>query len=338
VGACQQRIGASPKNTAQTCITFDAGFYFAQARKPLDPNTAPDAAWIRHGEIALSRHTQSGTSRKVDIGTGAMRYHEAGEGAPLLMLHGSGPGVTAWANFGGNLDAFAPHFRCLAPDLPGYGDSDPVEGHPVGAAVEAVVRFLDALGVARAHVIGNSYGAMLAARLAAEHPERVDRFVAIGGIGHNLLAAFPGEGLTRLVDFVEQPTRAKLVLWLQSMVYDPALVTEELIEQRLSQALDPATMETSKKLYTRQALAGIAAMRRSSAGVGDLAHLAQIQAPTLLAWGRDDRVNPLDGALIPMRIIPRCELHVFPDCGHWAMIERRAEFQSVTLEFLRRGG
>lgn len=285
----------------------------------------------------MSSYTQADTSRTVNIGSGEMHYHEAGQGPVLLMLHGSGPGVNGWANFGGNLGFFAPHFRCLVPDLPGYGKSDPVQGHPVNSAVEAVVRFLDALGVAKAHLIGNSYGASLGAKLAAEHPDRVDRFVAIGGIGYNLLTAFPGEGLTRLVDFIEEPTRENIVRWLKSMVYDEGIVTEELIEARLKQALEPVTMETSRKIYTRQALNGIAAMRRSPNGMNDLAHLAQIQAPTLLAWGRDDRVNPIDGAMIPMRIIPNCELHVFPNCGHWAMIERRDAFQSTTLEFLKRG-
>ena len=67
-----------------------------------------------------------------------------------------------------------------------------------------------------------------------------------------------------------------------------------------------------------------------------LGMLRRIQAPTLLTWGRDDRVTPLDGAIAPLRLIPRCELHVFPDCGHWAMIERKAEWESVVLSFLRR--
>ena len=67
-----------------------------------------------------------------------------------------------------------------------------------------------------------------------------------------------------------------------------------------------------------------------------LAMLGRIQAPTLLTWGRDDRVTPLDGAIAPLRLIPRCELHVFPDCGHWAMIERKDEFESVVLSFLLR--
>ncbi|WP_157219727.1 alpha/beta fold hydrolase [Flavisphingomonas formosensis] len=285
----------------------------------------------------MSQYTIENTSRTVNIGTGTMHYHEAGSGPVLILLHGSGPGVNGWANFGGNLDWFAPHFRCLVPDLPGYGKSDPVEGYPIPATIDAVLRYMDAMGIEKAHIIGNSYGGIVGAQLAAKAPERVDRLVCIGGIGVNIFSTFPGEGLTRLVDFIEDPTRERITAWLQSMVYDPAIVTEELIDMRFKQATDPMTMATSKQLYTRQALAGIAAMQRGPDAVQGFAYLPKVQAPTLLAWGRDDRVNPLDGAMLPMRLIPNCELHVFPKCGHWAMIERRAEFQTVSLEFLTRG-
>jgi len=96
-------------------------------------------------------------------------------------------------------------------------------------------------------------------------------------------------------------------------------------------------MATSKTMYTRAGIGAIGDRMRGPDGVSDLSHLPKIKAPTLITWGRDDRVNPLDGALLPMRVIPNCELHVFPNCGHWAMIERKAEFEQVVLGFLRRG-
>ncbi|MBS0377974.1 MAG: alpha/beta fold hydrolase [Proteobacteria bacterium] len=280
--------------------------------------------------------TFESTSRTLAAGEGKIHYHEAGAGAPLLLLHGSGPGVNGWLNFGGNLPTFAARFRCLVPDLPGYGRSDPVTGLPIPAAVAAVLRFCDLLTLPRVHIIGNSYGAIIGARFAAQCPDRVDRLIAIGGIGFNIFSTFPGEGLSRLVDFIEDPTRANIAAWLRSMVFDPGLVTDGLIDERFAAAMEPVTMATSRRIYTREALGGIAAMRRGPNATEDFAYLPKILAPTLLAVGRDDRVNPLDCALLPMRLIPRCELHVFPNCGHWAMIERREEFQSVALEFLSR--
>ncbi|XHR98488.1 alpha/beta hydrolase [Sphingomonas sp. DBB INV C78] len=277
------------------------------------------------------------TSRILDDAGGALHYHEAGSGEVLLLLHGSGPGVTGWANFGNNLAFFAKRFRTIILDLPGYGKSAPVEGMPIPSAVASVIRFMDAMGIESAHILGNSYGGIVGAQLAAAHPARIKRFITIGGIGVGLLTTFPGEGLTRLVDFVEQPSKERLIAWLHSMVYDKAILTDELLEMRWKSSTDPVTMETSKKMYTRQALDAIAAFGRSPDAVQGFAYLPKIQAPTLIAWGRDDRVNPLDGALVPMRLIPNAELHVFPNCGHWAMIERKAEFENIAMAFLTRG-
>ena len=276
------------------------------------------------------------TSRTLETDKGRLHYHEAGSGPVLLLLHGSGPGVSGWANFKGNLPVFAGRYRTLVLDLPGYGRSDPVDGDPIGSAVDAVVRFLDGLGIAETNVIGNSYGGIVGGHVAARNPARVRRFVTIGGIGVNLLSAFPNEGFTRLIDFVEDPTRERIAAWLRSMVYDQSLVTEALIEERFRLATEPVSMATSRKIYSRQAFAAIAAAMRGPDATRAFAHLPSITMPTLVTWGRDDKVNPLDGALLPMRLIPNCELHVFPNCGHWAMIERKVEFESVVLAFLAR--
>lgn len=284
----------------------------------------------------MAELTYESTSRTVQTEQGLLHYHEAGTGSPLILLHGSGPGVSGWANFKGNIGFFAEHFRTIVLDLPGYGASAPVEGHPVLSAVDAVLRFMDVMNIPQADIVGNSFGGMIGGYIAARAPERVRRFVSIGGIGVYILSSFPNEGFTRLVDFIEDPTRDKITAWLRSMVFDPALVTEELINERMRTALDPVTMATSRKIYSREAFAGIAAAMRGPDATQAFAHLPSITVPTLLAWGRDDRVNPVDGALLPMRMIPNCELHVFPNCGHWAMIERKAEFESAVLAFLTR--
>lgn len=285
----------------------------------------------------MSTISYESTSRSAETDQGRIHYHEAGSGEVLLMIHGSGPGVSGWANFEGNLAFFARHYRCLIIDLPGYGASDPVEGVPVPVAVEATLRLLDYLKIDKAHIIGNSLGGIVGSFIAAYHPQRVDRFVTIGGIGMNLFAPFPGQGLTLLSEFVEDPTRERIRAWLRSMVYDPALITEELVENRFQRATDPVTLATSRQLYSRQALEALAEEFRGPNAAQRVGHLASIQAPTLLTWGRDDRVTPLDLALVPMRIIRNCELHVFPNCGHWAMIECKQGFESLVLSFLQRG-
>lgn len=275
--------------------------------------------------------------KTIAYGNGRIAYHELGKGPPLLMLHGSGPGVTAWMNFGGNVGAFAEHFRCIVPDLPGYGGSTGIAGDPFEGTIKAVLHLMDELKIARANLIGNSFGGLISARLAAGYPDRVRRLVTIGGVGVPIFNPFPYEGIERLAEFVENPTREQIVLWLRSMVYDKSLLTDELIGMRFDSATNPEALATNRKIYSRAGLAVIAAAMSGPEAVQNFAYLPKIQCPTLLTWGRDDRVTPLDGSLVPLRLIPNAELHVFPKCGHWAMIEQKAAFESAVKAFLLAG-
>ena len=275
------------------------------------------------------------TRRSIELSHGTLNYHEAGSGPSLLMIHGSGPGVSGWANFSGNLAWFSRRFRCLVVDLPGYGGSQPLAGDPIAGAVKACLEFLDAVDAPSAHVLGNSLGGMVGSHIAAAHPERVRSLTCIGGIGLNLFAPFPAEGVNLLTAFAEAPSRERLEAWLRSMVYDQTLITPELIDTRWEQAIEPNTLAATRQIYSRESIGQIAAMREQHP-TRAIEHLATIQVPTLLTWGRDDRVTPLDAALLPMRLIPLCELHTFPHCGHWAMIECKQAFETLVMSFLCR--
>lgn len=278
--------------------------------------------------------TFEATSRYLETDKGRLHYHVAGDGPPILLLHGSGPGVSGWANFRGNLSVFAEHFTTYVLDMPGYGGSYSFEGNPFLVTPGAVLDFLDGLGLDSLPFVGNSFGGAIAARMAADHPERVSRLVTIGGVGLALFSPSPPEGIKLLVDFVEDPTRERLVTWMESMVYDTSVLTDEFVQLRWEAATDPVALADIKKLHNRQMLA---AMRHRRVDAADhVAALTRIQAPTLITFGRDDRVTPMDNSIVAMRLIPKCELHIFYDCGHWAMIERKDEFESTVLSFLLR--
>ncbi|TSD95059.1 alpha/beta fold hydrolase [Skermania sp. ID1734] len=276
--------------------------------------------------------------KEIRTDAGVLRYHEVGDGPPLLLLHGSGPGVTGLRNFRGNLGVFSEFFRCLVLEFPGFGVSDDFGGHPMVTALDAVDRFVDALALETVDIIGNSMGGGVAVNYAIAHPEKVRRLVTIGGIGRNIFSPGPGEGIKLLQEFTENPTRERLIAWLHSMVYDPAVVTEELIEERWTQATDPDTLASARRMYSKAAFAMMLRAMEASDTPPPWAMLHKVTAPTLLAWGRDDRVSPLDMALIPMRTMPNVELHVFPNCGHWVMIEQKEAFESAVLAFLLRKG
>lgn len=253
------------------------------------------------------------------------------------MLHGSGPGVTGWRNYRGNIDVFARHFRCLVLEFPGFGVSDDFGGHPMLDAQGAAVQFVDALGLERVDVIGNSMGGGVGINFATHHPDRIGKLVTIGGIGTNIFSPGPSEGIRLLQEFTEDPTRQRLVDWLRSMVYSEALVTEELIAERWELATDPETLAAARRMYGKAAFAAMMEMMRTADFPLPWATMHKVAAPTLLTWGRDDRVSPLDMALVPMRTIPNAELHVFPNCGHWVMIEAKAAFERAVLAFLTDG-
>ena len=278
-----------------------------------------------------------GTLREVSTDKGVLRYHEAGSGPDLLLLHGSGPGVTGWRNFRGNLGVFAEHFHCLVLEFPGFGVSDDFGGHPMLDAQDAVPAFVDALGLERVDIIGNSMGGGVGINFAINHPDRIGKLVTIGGIGTNIYSSGPSEGIRLLQEFTEDPTRQRLVDWLNSMVYDPALVTETLIEERWALATDPETLASARRMYGKAAFAATMKMMRNADFPLPWAIMHKVKAPTLVTWGRDDRVSPLDMSLIPMRTIPNAELHVFPNCGHWVMIEQKQAFEATVLSFLQRG-
>ncbi|HEV2373166.1 MAG TPA: alpha/beta fold hydrolase [Streptosporangiaceae bacterium] len=278
------------------------------------------------------------TSRSADAGGMQLHYHEAGDPPPgrlpVLLLHGGGPGASGWSNFGQNLPVFARHFRTLMVDLPGFGRSDkpPVTGNYFTFAADALAKLLTTLGIDQVHLVGNSLGGGTATRFALSYPERAGRLVlmAPGGLGPNVFAPDPTEGVKRLMEFAAPPgpTREKLAAFLRTLVHDQRLVTDELIDERFAAASDPAALAAMASL-------GASFFDPATAEDGMLWREAhRLRQRVLLVWGREDRVNPLDGALVALKLIRRAQLHVFGGCGHWAQLEKAGEFNSLVISFL----
>lgn len=266
-----------------------------------------------------------------------LNYYEAGADqgrAPLVMLHGGGPGASAWSNFGAALPGFAANFRTLLVDQPGFGASDkpPVVGNYYRHAADHVVALMDELGLDKVHLLGNSLGGGTAMRLALTYPDRVQRLVLMGpgGLSLNVFHADPTEGVQRLMDFAAAPSREALRAFISTMVINQRLVTDELVEERFADATAPGAREA-------MAAMGASFWNPEYAEDGMLWREAhRLRHPTLLTWGREDRVNPLDGAMVALKLIPKAELHVFPRCGHWAQIEAADAFCEVATAFLLR--
>ena len=276
------------------------------------------------------------TSRFAQLGDLRLHYNEAGEGDALVMLHGGGPGATGWSNFKQNLPAFASRFRVLLVDQPQFGLSDkPTTTKQFNVVAARAVRdLLDELDIPRAHFLGNSLGGGTSFRFALDHPERADRLVLMGpgGACIPVLSPEPSEGVKILANFLAPPgpSREKLEAFVRIMVHDQALVTEELIEERYKVASEPAVVQGLVNFLTT--VMGPGEEQRLKGEIWR--EIDRVQHRTLITWGRDDRVLPLDGALFMLHRMSDARLHVFPRCGHWAQLEHAREFERISIDFL----
>ncbi|MEU8240121.1 4,5:9,10-diseco-3-hydroxy-5,9,17-trioxoandrosta-1(10),2-diene-4-oate hydrolase [Actinoplanes missouriensis] len=263
-----------------------------------------------------------------------LAFHRAGSGPPVVLLHGGGPGASAKSNFTGTVEALAPHFDVLAVDQPGYGGSvdEPITGQYFTVAAQGLAELLDKLGIERVDLVGNSLGGGTAVRFALNHPGRARRLLLMGpgGLNLNVFAADPTEGVKRLGAFGRDPSRERIAAFLRTLVFDPSLITPELIEERYQAAVAPAALS---------------AMRSMGASFADPATFEEgllwreahrLRHEVLLVWGREDRVNPLDGALVALKLLRNARLHVFGGCGHWAHLEKADEFHRLAIDFLTR--
>lgn len=287
----------------------------------------------------MTATTLSSDQTRTEMRTAAgqtLAYHEAGDGDDVLvLLHGSGPGVSAWSNFGANLPVFAQRFRTVMPDLPGFGRSSLPALDRVYSVVAAehVLQLLDHLGVRRAHLLGNSMGGNVAAELALMAPDRVGRLVLMGpgGLAVNLFGPSMSEGAHRLFEFLAAPSPTAMRAWIATMVYDQDMITDELIDERMTNASVPGAIESARAIF-----ATFSDPKMTDEWPPLWTRAPLLQHPTLLTWGRDDRMIPYDFAHFAFRQLPEAELHTFARCGHWAQVERKQEFERIVLEFLTR--
>jgi len=269
-------------------------------------------------------------SRDVQTKDWKIHINEVGTGHPVVLLHGGGPGATGWSNYSPNIEALSRHFRVIAPDMPGFGDSDAVDFKTLDH-VEAAAQLLDALGIEKAAFVGNSMGGHNSIRLAAERPERVSHLITMGpplqprpflfGAGGG-----PSEGLKIMYEAYADPSPEGMKRLVEIMVFDKArFASPELTAERSRAALRHAE-------HLRNVV---------QAGMGapipiwiDTNRVRDIKAPALLIHGRDDRVVSFESTLFLLANIPNSCAVIMNQCGHWAQLERAEEFNRLVIDFV----
>lgn len=259
-------------------------------------------------------------------------YHEMGNGSPVVLLHGSGPGVTAWQNWHEVMPRLAISNRILAPDIVGFGFTERAEGNVPGIKlwVTHLIGFLDAMGLGDDVVlVGNSFGGGLALALMARHAARIRGLVLMGTPAGEFSQT---KGLANSYNF--EPTLENMGSMMRSFPYDPEIVSDVMVARRFAVAQANSGAETIRKLQPEPG----ADDKPSTVRGVPFDQLAKIEQPVLILHGREDPMIPLDVAVNAHRHLPNSELHVFGRCGHWVQHEREDAFVGLVLGFLREIG
>ena len=286
----------------------------------------------------MSIHTEASTSRYTKIAERGLNvqlhYNEGNQSAAktIIMLHGGGPGASGWSNYSRNFDDFVnAGYRTILLDAPGFNKSDALAITEQRGLVnaKAVKGLLDALGIEKASLIGNSLGGASSLTFAMEYPDRLDKLILMGagGGGQSLMVPMPLEGIKLLYGLYRNPSLENLKRMIEVFVYDQSKMTEELIRGRFE------AMMRNDAIHLKNFVSSLA----TNGGLIDLSpRFGEVKAKTLVVWGRDDRFCPLDHGLKMIWGIPDATLHVFSKCGHWAQWEHAESFNELVINFLKK--
>jgi pimeloyl-ACP methyl ester carboxylesterase len=263
----------------------------------------------------------------IDAGGIETSYLEVGSGEPVIMLHGSGPGVSALANWQHNIPTLAQRFHVLAPDIVGFGATERPDDviYSLRSWTDHVWAFLDAHGIKNTAIVGNSLGGRIALQMATDLPDRITKMVLMGapGVGMTLT-----DGLAALRAY-EPSHDAMRELLRNYFAVDPAMITDELVANRYEASIADGAYEAYRAMFFDPRHAG------SELGITEN-EVRAIATPTLLVHGREDKVVPVAVSVTMLGLLPNADLHVFSACGHWTQIERAAEFSALVADYLSR--
>lgn len=263
-------------------------------------------------------------ARTISAGGIATNYHDRGEGQPVMLIHGSGPGVTAWANWRLCIPVLAERYRVIAPDMVGFGYTERPANvtYNMDMWVQHTIDFLDAMKLDQVDLVGNSFGGALSLALTIRHPDRVRRLVLMGAAGVPFELT-PGLGAA----WGYEPSVENMRKLLDIFAYDRNLVTDELAQLRYEASIRPGFQEAFSAMFPAPRQRWIEMLASADDDIRAVKH------DTLIIHGREDKILPLSCSLRLFELIERAELHVFGRCGHWTQIEHNQRFNMLVADF-----
>ena len=284
--------------------------------------------------IAANGMTEEGTSKTLQAMGTTTHYHDIGEGEPIIFLHSYGPGTTAWITWHKVLAAFSKYYRCIAMDLPNFAKTGPIvykmEGSPHKFQAEMTIALMDALGIDKAHIVGNSQGGQTAMEFAYMHPTRINKLVwgaghINGGPGSYLMSNLREEGIRASGEFNQDPNADNMRRYLRLHLVDQDLVTDELVDYLVQAHTGRPDLTEARSKITRS----------TDPYPDNAMAMRDIAVPTLILWGRDDRTCAFELGIMALNVTPDARLVVLKDTGHWPPFEQPTEYTAHVLSFLR---
>lgn len=260
----------------------------------------------------------------VKTGSFNTNYHDLGKGETIIFIHGSGPGVSAYANWRLSMPVLAEKFRVIAPDMVGFGYTDRPAGikYNMQNWAKQIIDLMDALDIKKAHLVGNSFGGALALYLVINHKERFDKLVLMGAVGVEFDLTY---GLDKAWGYT--PSIENMKELLDIFAYDRSIVTDDLAKLRYEASIRPGFQESFSSMFPAPRQNGVDLMQ------SDEQDIKKITNETLIIHGREDKVIPLQNSIRLNQIILKSQLHIFGQCGHWTQIEHKDRFNNLLLNF-----
>lgn len=270
--------------------------------------------------------------KSVKTGNFTTNYLEVGEkngGTPLLFIHGSGPGVSAYANWRLVLPLLEDVAHVYAMDMIGFGFSDKPTGAEVDYGKELwtqqIIDFLDALDIEKVILVGNSFGGSLSFSTALKVPDRVEKIITMGAMGPQGQVPY---GLDQVWGY--KGTEEHMFELIDLFTYDKKFATKELARIRYEASMEEGFHEAFSSMFPHP--------RQPS--VDNLSFpdetFKKIEHQTLLVHGREDAVVPVTNSERLIHLLPNAELHIFGGCGHWTQIEKSEEFATLVKNFIKK--
>lgn len=265
--------------------------------------------------------------KTVKVNGYGINYLEHGDRAnpTIIMLHGSGPGVTGYANWKLLIPTLENEFHVIAPDIVGFGYTEHPENFEYNLEnwLTFVCQFMDAIDIPKAHFIGNSFGGALSLAMAVRNPERVDRLIMMGAAGIEFEVT---PGLAQVWGY--QPSLQAMGDLMRIFAYNQDLVSEDIVKSRYEASIREGYQETYQMLFTepcQEKLDGLCVPEEE---------ISQVPHHVLIVHGREDAIVPVECAIKANRLLQHSELHIYGECGHWTQVEKAPKFSKLVRNFL----